>query len=77
MNSVNHGMHSYWAQVFVLPRRIITMVEQVCNDFIWSLDKQKGYKPRVALKYVCMLRVFGGLNICKCSSSQEFVGFGI
>lgn len=40
------------------------MVEQVCNAFIWSLDKQKGSKPRVAWKYVCMPRVFGGLNIC-------------
>lgn len=64
VTSVIHGMHSYWAQVFVLPRRIISMVEQVCNAFIWSLDKQKGSKPRVAWKYVCMPRVFGGLNIC-------------
>jgi hypothetical protein len=48
----------------VLPRRIISMVEQVCNEFIWSLDSQKGYKPRIAWEHVCLPRSFRGLNIC-------------
>ena len=64
VNSTIPDMHSYWAQVFLLPRRLIHMVEQVCIGFIWSLDKQKGSKPKIAWKYVCLPKVFGGLNIC-------------
>lgn len=28
------------------------------------MDKQKGSKPRISWNYVCLPRVFGGLNIC-------------
>ena len=38
------------------------MVKQVCNEFIWSLDKLEWY--RVDRKHVCMCRVYGVMNIC-------------
>ena len=47
VNSVVHAMHSYWAQIFLLPRKMISIVEQICNKFIWHIDDSSGAKPRV------------------------------
>ena len=35
----------------------------MCNDYIWSLDKQKGSKPKIGWKHVCKPRAYGRLNI--------------
>lgn len=56
------GMQSYQAKVFLLPKRIIDMVDQVCNKFIWRTDL-KGSKSYIAQKHVCMPRAYSGLNI--------------
>lgn len=64
VNNTIQGMQSYLAHVFVLPKKILSMVEQVCNSFIRSLDSQQDSKPCISWKHVFLLRSFGGLNIC-------------
>ena len=73
VNSVIHAMHSYWAQIFLLLCKIISMVEQICNKFIWYIDDQSGAKPRVAWKQVCKPKAYGGLSICNIKAWNDVV----
>lgn len=52
---------------------MISMVESICNAFIWSTNKQKGSKPRIAWKKVCVPKAYGGLNICNLKIWNEVV----
>ena len=58
-------MHSYWAQIFILPTKIIQMVEVVCNYFIWSGGRDSKAKPHVAWSHVCLPQSHGGLNLSR------------
>ena len=50
---------------FLLPKKIIFIIEQISNSFIWALDKKTGSKPRISWRKVCVPKAYGGLNICK------------
>ncbi|XP_056695311.1 uncharacterized protein [Spinacia oleracea] len=35
INAVLMSIHSYWAQVFVLPKYVLNTVETICRAFLW------------------------------------------
>ncbi|XP_056698158.1 uncharacterized protein [Spinacia oleracea] len=36
INSVLLSIHSYWAQVFILPKHVLKNVEAICRAFLWQ-----------------------------------------
>ena len=56
-------MHSYWAQIFILPKKIIQMVEAGCNKFISSGGQDSEAEPHVAWSHVCLPKSCRGLNL--------------
>ncbi|KAK9733160.1 hypothetical protein RND81_04G047700 [Saponaria officinalis] len=36
VQSVLSTVHSYWANIFILPVKVIKRIEQVCRSFLWS-----------------------------------------
>ena len=73
VNSVVHAMHSYWAQIFLLPRKMISIVEQICNKFIWHIDDSLGAKSKVAWKQVYNPKAYGELSICNIKAWNDVV----
>ena len=63
IKSVVFGMQSYWAQIFVLPKKIIKLVEAVCRSFLWTGTGEISRKALVAWERVCQPGSAGGLNV--------------
>ena len=61
VRSVIQSMHSYWAQIFILPANIVQMIESVCNKFIWSGGRDSKAKPHIAWNQVCLPKSCGAL----------------
>ncbi|XP_056688751.1 uncharacterized protein [Spinacia oleracea] len=65
INAVLLSIHSYWAQVFILPKHVLKTVEAICRAFLWQgtyFCTKPGY---VALEKVCSPKKEGGLGIRK------------
>nr|XP_033516039.1 uncharacterized protein LOC104111748 isoform X1 [Nicotiana tomentosiformis]XP_033516040.1 uncharacterized protein LOC104111748 isoform X1 [Nicotiana tomentosiformis]XP_033516041.1 uncharacterized protein LOC104111748 isoform X1 [Nicotiana tomentosiformis] len=52
-----------WSQVFVLPKKVIQLVETTCKTFLWTGGSDTSKKALIAWERLCQPRVAGGLNI--------------
>lgn len=57
------SLHIYWAQIMVLPKKVLKDVEQACINFLWHGSDLKQSPNLVAWKEVCKSKKEGGLNI--------------
>ncbi|XP_074265998.1 uncharacterized protein LOC141588454 [Silene latifolia] len=48
VRSVISQMHSYWAKIFLLPKGIISRVDAVCRNYLWSGNDDFHRVPAVA-----------------------------
>ncbi|GJY34951.1 sodium/hydrogen exchanger 6 [Tanacetum coccineum] len=48
IRSVLSSMHIYWASVFILPNRIVHVLEQLMRSFLWCQGEMKKGKAKVA-----------------------------
>ncbi|XP_062119169.1 uncharacterized protein LOC133832910 [Humulus lupulus] len=62
VNSVLLAIQSYWAQVMILPKKILKRIEQICKNYLWSgtIDSEK--PGLIAWKEVCKAKKLGGLG---------------
>lgn len=63
IKSVLFEMQTYWAQVFLLPKKILTMVTNVCRNFLWTGSNEYPRRALIAWSTVCLPKPAGGLNI--------------
>lgn len=35
LKSVVEGIHSFWSQIFLLPKRVLKMIDIKCRSFLW------------------------------------------
>ncbi|XP_019235524.1 PREDICTED: uncharacterized protein LOC109215865 [Nicotiana attenuata] len=72
IKSVIFGMQSYWAQVFLLPKKISKMIEAICRTFIWTWQDDISRSALVVWDMVCLPQTMGGLNVinlCNCNKA--------
>ena len=63
INSVLMGISSYWCQMFILPKKVISCINSICRSFLW-FGTADSHKPRlVNWKAVCKPKKVGGLGI--------------
>ena len=62
VNSVLMSIHTYWAQITILPRKLLKVVEAVCRSFLWK-GKVDGGPGLVAWHDICASKKVGGLGI--------------
>jgi len=36
INSVLFTLHTYWTSLFILPKKILKQIEDVCRKFLWN-----------------------------------------
>ncbi|XP_074277263.1 uncharacterized protein LOC141600904 [Silene latifolia] len=57
---------SYWARIFLLPKGIISRVDAVCRNYLWSRTDDFHRIPAVAWDTCCLPKDRGGLGILHC-----------
>ncbi|XP_022002776.1 uncharacterized protein LOC110900170 [Helianthus annuus] len=64
ITSVLSSLHVYWSSVFILPARVVSSLEALMRNFLWSHDSsfQRG-RAKVSWKTVCVPKYEGGLGI--------------
>ncbi|XP_019254595.1 PREDICTED: uncharacterized protein LOC109233241 [Nicotiana attenuata] len=63
IKSVLFEMQTYWAQVFLIPKKIIHMVTIACRTFLWTGSTEISKRSLVAWEKLCMPGSAGGLGI--------------
>nr|XP_016495240.1 PREDICTED: uncharacterized protein LOC107814346 [Nicotiana tabacum] len=54
---------TYWAQIFILPKKIMKMIETICRTFLWTSSSATTRKALIAWDKVSQPKAAGGLNI--------------
>lgn len=57
------GMQSYWAQNFVLPKKVVKIIEAACRTFLWTGKGEMLRKALAAWEKACKLGAARGLII--------------
>ncbi|XP_070055311.1 uncharacterized protein [Nicotiana tomentosiformis] len=63
VQSILFGIQAFWAQLFILPTKVIKIVEGICRSYIWSGANEITKKALLAWDRVCLPKAGGGLNI--------------
>ncbi|XP_021732722.1 uncharacterized protein LOC110699537 [Chenopodium quinoa] len=63
VKSVLFGIQDFWAQIFVLPKKIIREMESRFRCFLWSGKSNPTKKALVAWRFMCLPKTCGGWNI--------------
>jgi len=62
LSSVLLSLQVYWTNVFILPKKIIHMLEQKFNRFLWMGKDSKAH-AKVAWHHICVPKREGGLGL--------------
>ncbi|XP_074300371.1 uncharacterized protein LOC141631626 [Silene latifolia] len=41
--SVLHNLHSYWAQIFIIPKTVINRIDAMCRKFLWHAKETRRF----------------------------------
>ncbi|XP_062143952.1 uncharacterized protein LOC133851525 [Alnus glutinosa] len=82
ISSILFSLQVFWARVFILPKKVIRLIEQKFNRFLWS-GKDTKAKAKVAWDKVCFPKSEGGLGLRKLDIlkfrdvAKEFLSFKV
>ncbi|XP_075098979.1 uncharacterized protein LOC142175873 [Nicotiana tabacum] len=62
VKSVLFAIQILWAQIFILPNKIIQFIETICRRFLWTGAAEPTNKALIAWDKLCASKVAGGLN---------------
>ncbi|XP_062117765.1 uncharacterized protein LOC133831475 [Humulus lupulus] len=62
INSVLMSIHSYWAQIMILPKRILKEIDAICRAFLWRGMSDNAGPGLVAWHTICNSKTGGGLG---------------
>uniref|UniRef100_M1C2G7 Reverse transcriptase n=1 Tax=Solanum tuberosum TaxID=4113 RepID=M1C2G7_SOLTU len=63
VQSVLFGIQAYWAQLFIIPSKVIKLIDAHCRSYVWSGTNTITKKALVAWERVCSPKSVGGLNL--------------
>nr|XP_016438087.1 PREDICTED: uncharacterized protein LOC107764077 [Nicotiana tabacum] len=62
VKSVLFAIQTFWAQIFILPKKVIQFIETICRRFLWTGDAEPTKKALIAWERLCSPKAAGGLN---------------
>ncbi|XP_060170471.1 uncharacterized protein LOC132601403 [Lycium barbarum] len=57
------GMQTYWAQIVLLPKKVMKLIDAVCRSFLWTGMGKISKKALVSWEKICQPQAAGGLNV--------------
>ncbi|KAG5571299.1 hypothetical protein H5410_061065 [Solanum commersonii] len=63
VKTVIFGIQAYWAQLFVIPTKVMKAIQAYCRSFIWSGVNSITNKALVSREKMCTPKVARGLNL--------------
>ncbi|XP_059294598.1 uncharacterized protein LOC132047591 [Lycium ferocissimum] len=57
------GIQSYWAQLFVIPSKVLKLIDAYCRSYVWSGGNVITRKALEAWERLCSPKSCGGLNL--------------
>ncbi|XP_019262507.1 PREDICTED: uncharacterized protein LOC109240335 [Nicotiana attenuata] len=63
IKNVLFSIQIYWSQIFVLPTKVIKLIEATCRRFSWTGGVELTKRTLLAWQKVCYPASAGGLNI--------------
>ncbi|XP_070004401.1 uncharacterized protein LOC142163412 [Nicotiana tabacum] len=63
IKSVLFEMQTYWAQIFVLPKKVIQLITSICRTFLWTESCEASRKALISWESLYMPRAAGGLKL--------------
>ncbi|XP_070020891.1 uncharacterized protein [Nicotiana sylvestris] len=66
VNSVLMHMHSYWASIFILPKKVLKSIIGICRSFLWDGKGNSTKLALVAWDTMCKPKQQGRLGIKDC-----------
>lgn len=63
IKSVIFGFQTFWAQIFLLPKRILKMIDAICRSFLWTGQAEASRKSLVSWQKIGSPKSAGGQNI--------------
>ncbi|XP_019106135.1 uncharacterized protein LOC109135475 [Beta vulgaris subsp. vulgaris] len=68
INAVLINLHTYWAEVFLLPKSVLEAITRICRTYLWEGKVYTSKPPPIAWQEVCYAKNRGGLGIRECIS---------
>lgn len=62
IKSVLFSVQVFWAQIFILPKKVIKSIEATCRKFLWTGGVDSAHKALVAWNTLCKPKTAGGMN---------------
>ncbi|XP_021847031.2 uncharacterized protein [Spinacia oleracea] len=66
INSVLLSLHSYWANIFIIPKNVLMEITVVCRNYLWDGKPISTRTPMVSWEAICKPKCYGGLGIKDC-----------
>ncbi|XP_075076894.1 uncharacterized protein LOC142163500 [Nicotiana tabacum] len=63
IKSVLFEMQTYWAQIFLIPKKIIKLVNGICKNYLWTGSHENTHRAPITWETLCKSKAAGGLNI--------------
>uniref|UniRef100_A0A1U7YVC8 Uncharacterized protein LOC104248562 n=1 Tax=Nicotiana sylvestris TaxID=4096 RepID=A0A1U7YVC8_NICSY len=63
LKSVIFEMQTYWAHVFLVPKKILKLIISACRTFLWTGRGEPSRRALIAWDIVCIPFSAGGLNV--------------
>lgn len=63
LKSVIAGIQRYWCQVFLIPQKVLKVIQYACRTFLWTGKTEVSRRVLVAWEKVILPKQAGGLNI--------------
>lgn len=63
IKSVLMGVQAYLCQVFILPQKVIKLIQAACRTFLWTGKSNASKRALVAWDKLCLPKAAGGWNL--------------
>ncbi|KAK9667941.1 hypothetical protein RND81_13G022300 [Saponaria officinalis] len=63
VQSVLQSVQSYWASIFLLPKKVVKSIDSICRNFLWEGNECYTHPPPVNWETVCRKKRAGGLGL--------------
>lgn len=67
IKSVLFGIQVYWSQIFLLPQKVLKLIQTACRTFLWTGKSAVSKRALVAWEKICLPKASGGLGIVNLS----------